>query len=112
MRLAQESITNPAISGSLQGKSGLGFFQSALPAFVGLGFVIGALMFFFVMLAGAISWITSGGDKVALEAARSRVTNAVVGFVVLVVLFALLKVVEDFFGINILSLDIGPLKIQ
>jgi len=79
---------------------------------VGLGFFIGVLVFFFIMIMGAIQWITSGGDKAAVEGARGKITNAIVGVVILLSLFALLKVIEDFFGINILALDIGALKIQ
>lgn len=109
MKLAQ--ITNPALP-RLEGKTGLQFFQSLIPRIVGLGFVIGFLFFFLIMIFGAIQWIMSGGDKAAVEAARSRITNAVIGIVILLSLFALVKALETLFGIDILSLDIGPLKIQ
>lgn len=105
-------ITNPALGPSLQGESGLGFFQSFIPRMVGLAFVIGSLIFFFVMVIGAIQWISSGGDKAAIEGARGKISNAIIGFVILLAIFALLKVIEDFFGFNILTLDIGPLKIE
>lgn len=107
-----EPITNPALKEALQGKSGIEFFQDLVPSLVGLAFVIGALVFFFIMIIGAIQWITSGGDKAALEGARGKITNALVGVIILFGLFALLKVLEDFFGINILTLDIGPLIIE
>ncbi len=107
-----EPITNPALRETLQRKSGLEFFQDLVPNLVGLAFVVGALVFFFIMIIGAIQWITSGGDKTALEGARGKITNALVGIVILFALFALLKVLEDFFGINILTLDISPLKIE
>lgn len=109
--LAQE-IRNPALGPALQGKTGLGFFQAFIPSLVGIGFVIGVLFFFFYMMIGAIQWITSGGDKAALEGARGKITGAIVGVVILLALFALLKIIEDFFGINILTLDIGPLVIE
>ena len=112
--LAQEKITNPAFEGSPLGgiTTGKAFFQKLIPNLVGLAFAIGALVFFFIMIIGAIQWITSGGDKTALEGARGKIANALVGVVILFGLFALLKVLEDFFGINILTLDIGPLKIE
>ncbi|RLC31706.1 hypothetical protein DRH13_02675 [Candidatus Woesebacteria bacterium] len=81
-------------------------------AFIRLILVIAALVFFFILVIGGIRWIASGGDKAAIEGARGKITNAIVGVVILLSLFALLKVVEDFFGINILALDIGPLMIQ
>ena len=110
--LLAAGITNPALRGSLQGQTGISFFQKVVPNAIGLAFLIGSLIFFFVMIAGAIGWISSGGDKAGLESARSRISNAVVGLGVLLSLFALLKIIETFFGVNILTLDIGPLQIQ
>lgn len=110
--LITQGLTNPVLRGSLQGETGIGFFQKFIPNAVGIGFLIGVLLFFLYMIMGAISWISSGGDKAALETARSRITQAITGLVVLLSLFALLKVIETFFGINILTLDIGPLEIN
>jgi hypothetical protein len=107
-----EPITNPALRETLQGKSGIEFFQDLVPSLVGLAFVVGALVFFFIMIIGAIQWISSGGDKAAIEGARGKIANALVGFVILLSLFALLKVIENFFGVDILILDIGPLMIK
>jgi hypothetical protein len=64
------------------------------------------------MLLGGIQWISSGGDKTALEGARGKITNAVIGIIILFSLFAILKIVEDFFGINILTIDFGPLMVR
>ncbi len=110
--LAQEPITNPALNLPLQSKSGVGFLRDFLPKFIGLGLLVGAIVFFFIMIIGAIQWTSSGGDKTAIEGARGKITNAIVGIVILFSLFALLKILEEFFGINILTLDIGPLVIE
>ncbi|MBL7036901.1 hypothetical protein ISR94_03660, partial [Candidatus Microgenomates bacterium] len=48
----------------------------------------------------------------AIEGARGRITSALVGVVILFSTFALIKIVETFFGIDILTIDIGPLVIQ
>ena len=108
----QGQITNPVLGPTLQNKTGIGFFQSFLPALILWGFVIGSVVFLFIMIIGAIGWITSGGDKTAVEAARGKITGALVGIVLLFSLFAVVKLVGGFFGIDILTLDIGPLKVQ
>ncbi len=105
-------ITNPALGPALRGKTGIEFFQDLLPRAVGLIFVIGAVIFFFVMLTGAVQWISSGGDKAAIESARGKISNTLVGIVILLAAFALIKLIEEFFGFNILTLDIGPLLIE
>jgi len=106
------TIKNPVLSPSLQGMTGVGFLNDLLPRLIGMSLVIGIIIFLFIMLIGAIQWITSGGDKAALEGARGKITNAIIGIIILFSVFAILKIVEDFFGINILTIDFGPLIIQ
>jgi len=105
------SITNPVL-GNLGNLSGSEFFAKVIPTAVGLGLVIGVLVFLFMLITGAIQWISSGGDKQALESARGKITNALIGLIILFAAFAIIQVIERFFGINILTLDIGPLVIQ
>lgn len=107
MQLAQ--IENPVLSPKIRELSGVEFFQDFLPRIVTLVFVIASLAFFFVVVIGAIQWITSGGDKAGVEAARGRITSAVVGLFIIFSLYAILKIVEGFFGIKIITIDISPL---
>jgi succinate dehydrogenase/fumarate reductase cytochrome b subunit len=104
-------IINPVL-GDLGNKTGVDFFKSFIPGLIGLAFVAGVIIFFFMLILGAIQWISSGGDKQALEGARGRVTNAIIGLVILFSLFAVLDLIHVFFGITIMTLDIGPLVIQ
>lgn len=108
---AASGITNPGI-GSLGENTGVSFFQKLLPSLIGLVLVAGAIIFFFMILIGAIQWISSGGDKASVEAARGRITQALIGIIVLFSVFAIIKLVENFFGISILTLDIQPLMIK
>ncbi|PIZ46869.1 hypothetical protein COY29_05910 [Candidatus Woesebacteria bacterium CG_4_10_14_0_2_um_filter_39_14] len=104
-------INNPVLGPKLQGKTGLQFFQTFLPHLLTIGLIIGVLFFFFIIIIGAIQWISSGGDKNALEEAKHKITNAIIGVVILFSIFAILKLIENFFGISILTLDIGSLAI-
>jgi hypothetical protein len=104
-------ITNPLL-GDLGKKTGTEFFQSFIPGLITLAIVIGSIVFFFMLVAGAIQWISSGGDKQAVEGARGRITSALIGIVILLSVFAIAKLIEIFFGITILTLDIGKLIIQ
>jgi len=113
-----DTITNPVLGPKLQGFIGhfgdspAAFFQLFLPKLLTLGLIIGTVIFLFIIIIGAIQWISSGGDKNALEEAKHKITNAVVGIIILFAVFAILKVIENFFGISILALDIGSLVIQ
>jgi len=108
-------ITNPILNEELQdtllNKTAGAYFQKFIPSLIGLAFVIGTILFVFMIIVGAIQWIASGGDKAALEGARGRITNAIVGIVILFSVFAIIKIIEKFFGIDILTIDFGSLII-
>lgn len=105
-------VTNPLLGDNLNSLSGESFIGQFIPKAIGLLFVFGGLAFFFMFLWGAISWILSGGDKAHVEAAKGRITNALIGLVLLIMSIAIIKLIERFFGIDILLIDIGPLVIQ
>ena len=105
-------LYNPALSDDLQTTSGLDYFAQLIPNLVTVLFIVGAIIFFFMLLIGGIRWMTSAGDKASLEAARGTIANALIGIVILFSAFAIVGVIELFFGIDILSLDIGSLFIQ
>ncbi|MBP7842983.1 hypothetical protein KA017_03180 [Candidatus Woesebacteria bacterium] len=58
--------------------------------------VLGALLVFMYLIWGGIEWITSGGDKGKTEAARGKITAAVIGLIVLAASWAILGLVLNF----------------
>ena len=110
--LAQnDGITNPLIP-KLSELGGVDYFGRLIRSFIGLGFILGAIIFVFMFILGAIQWMVSGGDKAAIESARGRVTNAITGLVVLFALFAILALLEVFFGIDLMELDLSSIKLE
>jgi hypothetical protein len=113
-----DSIGNPALGDTLKSwladkpEPGEFFLQKIIPNFVTLAFVIAAIIFVFTFILGAVQWIGSGGDKAQVEGARGKITNAIIGIVLLFAVYAIIRIVEAFFGTDILKLDIGILKIQ
>jgi hypothetical protein len=105
------TITNPAV-GNLGTNQGVNFLKSALPAAVEIGLIIGVLVFFFILLTGAIQWIASGGDKQSLEGARGKITNAIIGLVILFSIFAIIQLIQNFFHISILNITLPSLTGQ
>ncbi len=109
--MLSQTIENPAI-GNLGRLSPNEFLSQIISALISLGFVVGALIFMFMLLIGGIQWITSGGEKTSYEQAKSRITSALIGLVVLFSFFAILYFVECFFGIGIREISIGELNIS
>jgi hypothetical protein len=89
-------------------QSGIPTIGSLISGLVGLAIIIAALLAFVYLVWGGIEWITSGGDKAGMEAARSRITNAFIGLFIVAAAWAITKLIETFFGITIIS---GPISL-
>lgn len=61
---------------------------------------LAALIFF---IWGGIQWITSGGDKTKIEAARKRLVYAVIGIIVAFSSYFIINTVGNFFGVKLLD---------
>ncbi len=65
--------------------------------------LIAFVLAFIFLLIGGIRWITAGGDEKAVSSARGMITAALIGLVVVLVSYALIVLVENFFGVSIIS---------
>ena len=81
-------------------------FASIVSAIVIFILIVAALVFFFMLVIGGIRYITSGGDKSATESARGQITAALIGLVIVFAAWAIINLINIFFGINILRLNI------
>jgi hypothetical protein len=68
--------------------------------------IFAALIFFFMLVFGGIKYITSGGDKQKAESARGMITAALIGLVIVFAAWAIVNLVQAFFNIDILTLNI------
>jgi cytochrome bd-type quinol oxidase subunit 2 len=73
---------------------------------IGVALLIAGILVFVMLVWGGITWITAGGDKAKTEEARTRITNALVGLAIVAAAWAVMKLVEFFFGITVLGGDI------
>lgn len=102
-------VHNPLFPDWLSTMSGMTFLQSALRTGISLAFVIGGLVFFFLLFTGAIKWMTAGGDKGRLEGAQKQITHALVGLAILFLSFAIIGLMEHLFGIDLLKISLPTL---
>ena len=94
-------ITNPAIGGP-QGESALGAYIGVAVKTV---LILGAVAVLLLLAWGAFQILTSGGDAKAHDKGRNIITNAVIGLVILVALFPIIKALEVILNISILNLN-------
>lgn len=74
-----------------------------ISAGVGTLLIIAALLAFFYLILGGIQWITSGGDKAGMEAARNKITHAIVGLIIVGAAWAIMLLVQNFLGVSIIG---------
>jgi hypothetical protein len=72
--------------------------------------IVAALVAFIFLIIGGIRWITSGGDKEGTAKAQSTITAALIGLVIVFAAWAIIKLIETFFGIEILTLTIPVIE--
>lgn len=89
------AVTNPVIgnlgSNATEASSGLIFakyFVSLWRAFISIGAL--AVIIFFIW--GAFEWMTAGGDTKGVQSGRQRITNAVIGLILLVSSFTIVGI--------------------
>ena len=100
-------ITKKAVEEKLPGyqnaASPTAGFGKLLGGLMSMVMVVGAILVFFYLIWGAIDWITSGGDKGKIESARHKITQAVIGLIVLASTTAIFIIVQSFLDICVLS---------
>lgn len=88
-----------------------GSFGSLLGQLLTLIFVVSIVAALFYLIWGGFKWLTSGGDKTAVGAAREHIVAAIVGLVVIFLSYFILNILVQFFtGNTVSNLTIPPLK--
>ncbi len=84
-------------------KIGAGGISDIISAVITLFFVVAILLALGFLIFGGIKWITSGGDKGKVEAARGTIVAALVGLVLVFLSYFILNLLSTFFGIGSLT---------
>lgn len=80
-------------------------FAQVLTFLIRLFFVIAGIVALLYLLLGAFGWITSGGNKEAVDKAREKIQAALIGLILIFAVLAIVTVME-----NILSIGLGISK--
>lgn len=102
-------FTNPLFSSKLedllQNQTPTSFFRLFIAQLIDIFLIGGSITFMFMLIVGAIQWISSGGDKAGLESAKSKVSHALIGIFILFSVYAILNLLETFFSISLTNFD-------
>lgn len=82
---------------------GFGVFGTAgsfVNALVPIAFSIAGIMVFFYFIIAAFELVTSQGDKAHIVSARSKIYHAIIGLILLLILYLVVQFILDTFGLT------------
>ena len=110
MKLLAQKLILPTISGQpaeLEGPQGLveafdGNFTlaSIVNKLLPIIFSVAGIILFFYLIAGGFDLLLSTGDPKKAEGAKGKITNAVVGFIIIFIAWWLTKLLSTIFGLE------------
>jgi hypothetical protein len=93
------SPTPPTGGGGVVGTQ----LNKTLSGIIGFLTIVAALWFLIQFILAGFAWISAGGDKAAVEAARNKITNALIGLILVIAAWIIAGVLGAVFGIEILN---------
>ena len=88
------------------GPEAVDVFSNFISGVIGIMTIIAVIWAVFSIITGAISIISSGGDKQALETAKKKITTGVIGLVIVLVALLVIELIGYFLGLkNILNIQ-------
>ena len=93
----------------LEGKgaaAGLSTFSNMISTSIGVMSIVAFIWFVYLFITGAIEIMASGADKQKLENGRKKITNGIVGVVLVISAVFVIDIIGTIFGIPFLNLSL------
>jgi hypothetical protein len=87
------------LQGDSSASNASGTFSNFISSVIGILTIIAFIWFIFLFITGAISYMSAGGDKTAIESARKRIVNGLVGLVIVIAAIFIIRLVGYLIGI-------------
>ena len=78
-------------------------FILILSNIIGVMTIAAGIWFIFQFIIGGFGWLTAGGDKTAVENAQKRITNALIGLVIVIAAIFLIDLIGNLLGFKVLN---------
>lgn len=91
-------LAKPSASGAFSD------FSKIISMAIGVMTLVALIWFLFVLITGAIGIIGSGGDAKALESSKKRITNGLIGLIVVIAAIFVVDLIGTIFGIKYLDI--------
>lgn len=78
-------------------------FSKIISMSIGVLTLVAFIWFLFVLITGAIGVMNAGGDQKALESSRKRITNGLIGLVVVIASLFIVDLIGMIIGVDYLN---------
>lgn len=78
-------------------------FNKVMSAFIGFMTVVAALWFGLQIIITGYQWIGASGDKTKTEEARNKLTNLIIGLIIVVAAWVIIGLIGRILGLDILN---------
>ena len=96
---SEEKIHNPVLETYGKG-SGTVIISSLLVNILNTMLIVGAIMLIIMIIWSGIGWMTAGGEIEKLQKAQKRLSHAIMGFIILICVFAIANFIGGVFGLG------------
>lgn len=103
--LISQAIINPAVPAVFGQGEGGDALTSIIVTLWRAAITLGGIALLIMLIIGALEWITAGGEKGKIQAARDRITQSIIGMLVLAGTVAISVFISGILGINLLKLN-------
>lgn len=80
-----------------------GTLNAVMSLIIGVLTISAGLWFIIQFFLGAFSWLTAGADKTSLENAQKKLTNSIIGLIVVVAAIFFIEIIGNLVGLKILQ---------
>lgn len=80
-----------------------GQLNKVISTIIGVMTAVAAIWFIFQFIIAGYQWIQSGGEKNNIEQARDKITNSLIGLIIVVSAWIVMGVLGGILGLNILN---------
>lgn len=84
--------------------TGINQFNTVISTTIGVMTIVAIIWFVIQLITGAIGIMSAGSDKAKLEGARAKITNGIIGLVIVISATFVLDLVGTIFGIPFLNI--------
>jgi len=85
-----------------------GVVETVITNVITIFYTVGGLGVIIYFVWGSVDWILSGGDKEKIAGARKKMTNAIIGLVLLSLSYVIINIIGEVVGFN----PLGDLRIK